>query len=65
MAQEKINVTIDERGNIEVKGEGFEGSGCEKIIDDLCNQLGQSVKSEKTADYYKKAAVKKTVQTRG
>lgn len=62
---EKLNVTIDEHGNIEIKGEGFAGSGCEKVIDQICSELGESTHQERTADYYKKAVVKNTVVNRG
>ena len=65
MAQETLNVTIDSKGNIEIRGEGFVGSGCEKVIDQICDELGKTTRQEKTADFYKKAVVNKQVNSRG
>ncbi len=49
----KIEIEIDEKGNIQSTLKGIEGPGCDGICDWL-DELGEVTEDLKTADYHKK-----------
>ena len=55
----KIIVTINPDGTTKIKVDGATGTSCKDATKALEAALGQTVKDEKTADYYK---TKTTIQ---
>lgn len=60
MRKQEIVVTIDQDGNAHIEVQGIEGPSCEDETRDLENALGKSVSRRRTAEYYKKPAVRIT-----
>ncbi len=50
-----IEVTIDQGGNIQIEGIGFQGSDCEKATKFLEEALGTVTKRVKKPEYYQRS----------
>ena len=54
MKEEKIVVTINEYGSLELKSEGIKGEACMAEIDALLNEDMDILSDKKTDEYYQK-----------
>ena len=50
--EEKLIVTIDGNGGIEVETEGFTGKVCDKVADEIVVKMGAAVTQEKKKPEY-------------
>ena len=64
MARE-ILFTIRKDGKVEMDLEGFLGSGCSDVTNELVKALGEKVEGSKKCEYYVSAPAKKTSYTHG
>lgn len=64
MARE-IEFTIKPDGSVEIDLQGFLGSGCSDVTDELVKALGKKVHQTKKCDFYVATPVKKQTYTHG
>lgn len=50
--EEKLIVTLDGNGGIEVETEGFTGKVCDKVADEIVVKMGATVTQEKKKPEY-------------
>ena len=50
--EEKLIVTLDGQGGIEVETEGFNGKVCDKVADEIVVKMGATVTQEKKKPEY-------------
>ena len=50
--EEKLIVTLDGNGDIEVETEGFTGKVCDKVADEIVVKMGATVTQEKKKPEY-------------
>ena len=55
----EIEVTIDDNGETSVDLKGFDGKGCQEVMDKLTKVLGKKTKLEKKPEFYKEAQQQK------
>ena len=48
--EEKLIVTLDGQGGIEVETEGFTGKVCDKVADEIVVRMGAAVTQEKNQE---------------
>lgn len=61
MQEEKIIITINEDGSMEVKSEGIKGEACINEIESLLQDIAQIKSGKKTDEYYQKVLTKNTI----
>ncbi|MDM8563397.1 DUF2997 domain-containing protein [Candidatus Marithioploca araucensis] len=60
MPEQRITVTIDEKGQITAKTAGFQGEACLDELQSLLEDLGTIHEVKKTDAYYQQNAIKVT-----
>ena len=60
MKEYKIEVEIDENGNIKAETKGMEGKVCVDELDQILAGLGEITEDKKKPEYYKQQKVTKT-----
>jgi len=62
MPEQRITVTIDEKGKITAKTAGFQGEACLDELQSLLEEFGTIHEVKKTDEYYQQNAVTVTRQ---
>jgi hypothetical protein len=60
----KIEIEIDESGNIKAETKGMEGTVCVSELDEILEGLGEVSEEKKKPEYYKKQTIKERVKVR-
>lgn len=62
MKEYKIEIEIDEKGNISAETFGMQGNICEKELDKILEDVKGEQEIQNTDDYYKKQQSKQTIK---
>lgn len=57
MTEEKIIITINDDGSLEVKSDGIKGEKCVGEIEKLLENIAEIKDAKKTDEYYQKEAI--------
>jgi hypothetical protein len=57
-----IHIDIDPKGNPRITVRGVSGPGCHTLIQDLLNDLGETVTVERTQEHYQRQATHRHVR---
>jgi hypothetical protein len=60
-----VIIDIDPKGTPRITVEGVSGPGCHSVIQDLLNDLGETVSVERTPEYYQRQAAQSHVRHHG
>ncbi len=62
MKEHKIEIVIDEKGNIIAETKGMQGKICADELDKILVGIEGERKTQNTGDYYKSPPVKQTIR---
>ncbi len=54
MSRPTILIDIDPAGDVKITAQGYAGPGCHALTRDLEQQLGTTVRDERTREYYQR-----------
>ena len=57
MLEQRITVTINEDGSLDLKTDGIKGEACLSEVEEILNELADIKEVKKTDEYYKKVNV--------
>ncbi|WP_302271965.1 DUF2997 domain-containing protein [Brachyspira aalborgi] len=57
MKEQRINITINEDGSLDLKTDGIKGEACLSEVEELLDELADIKEVEKTDEYYQKVNV--------
>lgn len=57
MKEQRINITINEDGSLDLKTDGIKGEACLSEIEELLDELADIKEVKKTDEYYQKVNV--------
>lgn len=57
MKEQRINITINEDGSLDLKTDGIKGEACLSEVEELLNELADIKEVKKTDEYYQKVNV--------
>ncbi len=57
MKEQRITVTINEDGSLDLKTDGIKGETCLSEVEEILNGLAEITEVKKTDEYYQKVAV--------
>ena len=53
MNEEKLIITFDGQGNLDIETAGIKGQGCEKVVDEILVGIGgKAVDTRRTREFY-------------
>ena len=57
MKQQRINITINEDGSLDLKTDGIKGEACLSEVEEILSELADIKEVKKTDEYYQKVNV--------
>lgn len=57
MKEQRINITINEYGSLDLKTDGIKGEACLSEVEELLDELADIKEVKKTDEYYQKVNV--------
>ena len=57
MKEQRINITINEDGSLDLKTDGIKGEACLSEVEELLDELADIKEVKKTDEYYQKVNV--------
>lgn len=57
MKEQRINITINEDGSLDLKTDGIKGEACLSEIEEILDELADIKEVKKTDEYYQKVNV--------
>ncbi|TXJ60199.1 DUF2997 domain-containing protein [Brachyspira aalborgi] len=57
MKEQRINITINEDGSLDLKTDGIKGAACLSEVEELLDELADIKEVKKTDEYYQKVNV--------
>ncbi len=57
MKEQRINITINEDGSLDLKTDGIKGGACLSEVEELLDELADIKEVKKTDEYYQKVNV--------
>lgn len=57
MKEQRINITINEDGSLDLKTDGIKGEACLSDVEELLDELADIKEVKKTDEYYQKVNV--------
>lgn len=57
MKEQRINITINEDGSLDLKTDGIKGEACLSEVEELLDELADIKEAKKTDEYYQKVNV--------
>lgn len=57
MKEQRINITINEDGSLDLKTDGIKGEACLSEVEEILNELADIKEVKKTDEYYQKVNV--------
>ena len=57
MKEQRINITINEDGSLDLKTDGIKGESCLSEVEELLDELADIKEVKKTDEYYQKVNV--------
>ena len=57
MKEQRINITINEDGSLDLKTDGIKGESCLSEVEEILNELADIKEVKKTDEYYQKVNV--------
>lgn len=57
MQEQRINITINEDGSLDLKTDGIKGEACLSEVEELLDKLADIKEVKKTDEYYQKVNV--------
>lgn len=57
MKEQRINITINEDGSLDLKTDGIKGEACLSEVEELLDELADIKEVKKTNEYYQKVNV--------
>lgn len=57
MKEQRINITINEDGSLDLKTDGIKGEACLSEVEELLDELADIKEVKKTEEYYQKVNV--------
>ena len=59
MKEQRINITINEDGSLDLKTDGIKGEACLSEVEEILDELDDIKEVKKTDEYYQKVNVSK------